>query len=371
MPKRIAIVKASVLGGCVVGALYFSLVHASTGTSPSSPPTGPRPRAEARPDVIVCSGRVEPVDGEVDVSAQVAGQLAEVRAREGDEVKQGDILAVLDGPRQAAELAVAEASVALAAAKLRHLEAGNGREEIQQAHSETESIEALLAYEAKSLERSRRLFATSAISADDYDRQRQRVEQLKHQRDGLCKHHEALKRGSRPEEIQVARTELALAEARAHRVRVERELLLVRAPMNGKVLEVYRHQGDSVSLDRPSPIVRMADTSRLRIRLEVDEANVARLRPGQSGTFQIRGVAADAGRLSLTAILPVFGPKRLFNPDTSARVDTRILSVLCQPTDNLVPLYPGQRVSATLVVGTTIARAWSPRLGPAKEGWIK
>jgi hypothetical protein len=44
----------------------------------------------------------------------------------------------------------------------------------------------------------------------------------------------------------------------------------------------------------------------------------------------------------------VFGPKRLFNPDTSARYDTRTLAVFCQPSDMRVPLYPGQRITAFL-----------------------
>ena len=102
----------------------------------------------------------------------------------------------------------------------------------------------------------------------------------------------------------------------------------------------------------------MADTSQLRIRLEIDEASVARLRPGLQGTLQIRGSSADVGRLTVTTIIPMFGPKRLFNPDTSARFDTRTLAVFCEPLDLRVPLYPGQRVTASLadaphMAGTT------------------
>ena len=217
-------------------------------------------------------------------------------------------------PGRAAEIAVAEAAAALARSKLRQLEAGTGREEIQQALSEAESVEALLAYEAKSLGRMRRLSRPppSAPTITTATPARRAAQAPARRAPQASRGPEA---GGAAQEIEVARSELALAEERVCRVRVERDLLLIRAPMTGKILEVYRHQGDSVSLDRPSPIVRMADTSRLRIRLEIDEASVARLRPGQGGTFQIRGVASDAGRLFLTTILPAFGPKRLFNPD--------------------------------------------------------
>ena len=129
--------------------------------------------------------------------------------------------------------------------------------------------------------------------------------------------------------------------------------------MAGTILEVYRHAGDSVITDMPTPILRMADTSQLRIRLEIDEASVARLRPGMQGTLQIRGSSTDVGRLTVTTIIPMFGPKRLFNPDTTARFDTRTLAVFCEPLDTRVPLYPGQRVTASLA--DTPDRAGTPQ----------
>lgn len=139
---------------------------------------------------------------------------------------------------------------------------------------------------------------------------------------------------------------LEVAEERGDRLVDQDEYRTVRAPFSGRVLKVYRHAGDSVATDQPSPIVRLADTGRLRVRLEVDEADVPRLAEGMQGTFTLPGVAADVGRLTAQTIVPTFGPTRLFNPDTSARVDTRVLDVLCEPGDSSVPLYPGQRVTA-------------------------
>jgi multidrug resistance efflux pump len=299
--------------------------------------------------MIVCSGRVEPARGEVDVSSQIEGQLAEVRVSEGDAVKEGEILAVLEAPREAAEHSVAEANVAIARARLERIQAGNGQEEIQQALHELEAQEAVLTFETSQLGRINRLLQRRAASQEDFDRQSRKVEQMQRQRDGLRKRYEAIRRGPLAEEIAVARAELDLAEKRLRRTRVELDLRVIRAPMAGEILEVYRHAGDSVITDQPTPILRMADTSRLRIRLEIDEVSVARLRLGLQGTFQIRGDSTDVGRLAVTTIIPMFGPKRLFNPDTSARYDTRTLGVFCTPLESRVPLYPGQRVSANLV----------------------
>ena len=54
------------------------------------------------------------------------------------------------------------------------------------------------------------------------------------------------------------------------------------------------------------------------------------------------------GRLVVKTIIPMFGPERLFNPDTSVRNDTRTIAMLCEPLDDRIPLFLGQRVTAYL-----------------------
>lgn len=303
-------------------------------------------RAETNLRPIVCSGRVEALSGEVDVSGQIAGTIAELKVTEGDTVRKGDVLAILAGSREMAELSVAEANVSLARSRLNQVLAGPGKEEIEQALSDVRSTEAQLASDSDSLARSRLLAPSGTEAPEEYQRKQQRVRQLQAQRNSLQKRYEALKRGSLPQEIEVARSELGLAEARVARAKVESEYRVIRAPMAGTVVEVFRHVGDSVWVMQPSPILRMADAGSLRVKLEVDEANVPRLQSGARGTFTIQGVPGEAGQLVIKTVIPMFGPKRLFNPDTSARVDTRTLSVLCEARDSKVPLYHGQRIIA-------------------------
>ena len=174
------------------------------------------------------------------------------------------------------------------------------------------------------------------------------MDELNRSRDALGKHYEALRRGPVPQEVALARAELALAESRLRRARVELGYRTIRAPISGIVVEVHRHAGDSVSTQYATPILRLADTSCLQIRLEVDEANVAWLREGLVGEYETKGSPGPGGCLTVKTIVPTFGPKRLFNPDSSARYDSRILTVICEPTGARQPLFLGQRVTAYL-----------------------
>src|SRR5581483_11032142 len=117
--KNKTLVLLLVTGAALAAAgtpLYLRLGASTTEAPPES-----AAHAAPAPVTIVCTGRVEAIRGELDVAPQVAGQLVEVRVREGDAVAQGAVLAVLDGARQAADLAAAEADVRLAQARLAQL----------------------------------------------------------------------------------------------------------------------------------------------------------------------------------------------------------------------------------------------------------
>src|SRR5579864_1881404 len=142
----------------------------------------PEPAAEAArllPRVAVCTGRVEAARGEVDVVAQLDAQIAEVRVGEGDAVRQGDVVAVLDDRRQKAELAIVREKVRLARSELDQLLAGNGSEEIAQALADVRALNAELLYEETSLQRRRRLIESRAVAQEDLEAKAQRVERLR------------------------------------------------------------------------------------------------------------------------------------------------------------------------------------------------
>jgi multidrug resistance efflux pump len=254
----------------------------------------------------------------------------------------------LDARRQEAEIAVAGASVGLAKAKLKRVQAGVGEEEKQEALLAVEAVAALLKYETANCDRLRKLYQTRAISLDVLEVSEKQVDHLHKQMDSLKKHYESLCRGPTPEDIELARAEVAEAEERLHQATVNYQYRIVYAPIAGTVSQIYRHAGDSVSIQQATPVLRMFDASRLQIRLEIDEADAPRLKPPREGTFQVAGISGPVGRLAVTTLIPQFGPKRLFNPDTSARIDTRILAVLCEIKECRIPLYPGQRITARI-----------------------
>ncbi len=290
---------------------------------------------------LVCVGRVEPVDGEIEVCAQIAGTLSAVHVKEGQWVKAGTLLAEVDAPRE-------QAALDLALAKLARVKAGSGKEEIAAAQAARDAIAEELLF--ADLEHDRALTLRQqdvrALSDDIVDQRKQQAAILRKRVLSAAMQHEALRRGPLPEDI-------AVAEAEAAAARAVYELRLVKAAADGRILLLHRHSGDAVSLQFATPILRMADTERLWVRVEISEQEATRAKEGMEGMegmFTLHGAEKPNGRLRLITLLPSFAPRRLFEPDSTARMDTRTLNALCEIICDAAPVYAGQRVTAMFEV---------------------
>ena len=211
------------------------------------------------------------------MSAQMSGTLIAVLVKEGDWVTNGAVLAEVDARRE-------RAAVDLAVAKLARVKAGNGKEEIAAAEANREAVAAELVFAEAEYQRAIKLRKELVFAEDELDKRRQRAATLQKQVASADKQAEALKRGPLPEDV-------ALAEAEAGATRTAYEMRLVRAVLDGTVLQLYRHAGDFVSVNFPTPILRMANTRQLRARLEVNEQDVYRLKEGMGGEFTTFGAS--------------------------------------------------------------------------------
>ena len=282
---------------------------------------------------LVCVGRVEPVDGEVEVSAQMSGTIVAVNVKEGDWVEKGAVLAELDAPRE-------KAALDLAIARLARVTVGNGKEEIAAAAAERDAVAVQLELADNELKRAIKLSEQNILADDTRDEREKRASMLRKQFVGATNRAEAMKRGALPEEIALARAEVGTAQAAY-------DLRLVQARGAGAILHVHRHAGDFVTLFHPTPILRMADTKRLRVRIEVNEQEAHRVKPGLVGDFTVFGVKEIRGNLIMRTVLPSFVPRRLFEPDSTARMDTRTVNVLCEIQGTMPQIMSGQRIVGT------------------------
>src|SRR5260370_1372172 len=152
-------------------------------------------------------------------------------------------------------------------------------------------------------------------------------------------------------EAGVATARAQLAEARAYL-----EKSYIRAPSDGVILRKLRHNGESVSTQFDSPVITMADDSVLRVRLDVDESDVSKLRAGERAyvTAEAYGTHKFSGRV--IRVGGILGKKNVRTDEPSEHVDTKIL-------ETLMELDPGQRLPLGLRVDAYVE---SGQVGPSK-----
>ncbi len=316
-----------VIVGVTVGFGLGAVTTRSTGASPGTVEVAAA--APASPGTtVVALGRIEAASEDIDVQAKRGGRLREVLVDEGDQVQRGQVLAVMDADEVVAAERSAVARVAVAEAELARLVAGARDEERREARAAVDQAEAALRHAQREGERTRALVKDGVLSADALDRAERdlavaqaRVEELRERAAFVAAPARADERARAEAAVRLARAQLAEA-------RVYVADSTIRSPLDGRVVRRHKQSGESVSPDQPTPIVTLADAAPLRVRVEVDERDVARVAAGQSVyvTADAYGDTRFSGRV--VRVGERLGRKRIRTDNPAERDDTKVLETL-------------------------------------------
>ncbi|HEY7614468.1 MAG TPA: efflux RND transporter periplasmic adaptor subunit [Gemmatimonadales bacterium] len=236
-------------------------------------------------DRITAQGTIE-VD-ETDVVPTVRGRISRILAAEGDLVKAGDTVAVLESSTLPDDLMERQARVARAEAELRDLERGSRPEEIARAEAVLRSAVAEDLRAARDLARMEELGAADAVSQQDVDLARAEAGDASGRKDAAGQTLELLRAGATRDELAAARSKLAEAKAYlAQGEATDGELTLV-APVDGVVMPHYFRVGEVV--EAGEPVITTADASHPWVRVYVNQRDVPSLRIGAAAEAMLDG----------------------------------------------------------------------------------
>lgn len=235
----------------VVGVL-LGTTWAYRAAQAKNPPTYVLGGVEARDlkTTVTATGGLEAVTS-IDLGAEVTGRVTEIFVEENQLVKQGEILARLDAEELQASVAQAAAQVAGASASV----------DLARATREESRL---------SLQRLQGLFDEGLASQQDLEAARANAA-----RSGAA--------------LANARAQASLARAALAAAQSKRDKTTIVSPIDGIVLSRMVERGQTVTAGFQTPVLfRIAqDLTQMRLRVELDEADVARVRAGQSASFTV------------------------------------------------------------------------------------
>ena len=283
----------------------FSIARTQPHREATEPPA--RPPVSDFESTVAAVGLVEASTENISVGSPLAAIVARVFVTAGQAVKRGDPLFELDARHLEADKDVKGHALAVAKAQA----------DVARAHKE------------------------------DLRRQLEFAEQVKDKR--AISQEELTRRSSAVEtaeaELLEREAQVSSAQSQLHATQVELERSIVRSPIDAEVLQVKVRAGEfAPAAVSQTPLVLLGKMKPLHVRVDVDEHEGWRVRPGASGVAHLRGNADVKTPLRFVRFEPFVVPKRSLTGDSTERVDTRVLQVIYKVERDDLPLFVGQQV---------------------------
>jgi HlyD family secretion protein len=274
-----------------------------------APDPGPvsAPARSPYPGTVAATGLIEAAHENVKIASPKAALVTRVFVKAGDSVKAGDPLFQLDDREIAARIKVLEAQHASSLTPV-------GVEEAQ------------IADWSDQLQRFAKLGRDQVATEDEVKRREYSL--------GTAKARAAAMR--------------AVAEATAAQVeqaRTDLSVLTVRAPRDGRLLQVNVRPGEfAPAAALNEALMLLGDVDTLQVRAEVDEQNAVLVSADRPAVASLKGHADMKMELRFVRIEPYVVPKRSLTGDSLERVDTRVLQIIYEFNLPKFPVYVGQQV---------------------------
>ncbi|RDE75055.1 efflux RND transporter periplasmic adaptor subunit [Haemophilus parainfluenzae] len=243
---------------------------------------------------VVASGSVESVN-EVDVGAQASGKITKLYVKLGQEIKKGEMIADIDSTTQINTLNTKKAALVSYQAQLKA--------------KRTAYDVALSSYNRLS-----KLYTQKATSLDSLNTAKSTLDNAKAEM-------EAVEANIKQAEIEVNTAETNVSYTK------------ITAPMDGTVISVPVSEGQTVNANQTTPtIVTIADLSKMKIKPEISEGDITKVKAGQKVSFTILSDSQTVYHSVIDSVDPA-------NTTTSDSSSTSSLSSSSSSTTSAIYYY--------------------------------
>ena len=215
----------------------------------------------------------------VDVGTQISGQVKQLMADFNTEVKANQVIARIDPATFEAKVREIEADVATAKGNVLLMQA-----RFESMVSDTRQAKSVLDLSKLDLARKKELLPSKAISQSSYDQAVAAHEQAEAKYQGML-----AKEAEQKAQIEVARAQVLQKEATLAQRRIDLDNTFIRSPVDGVVIARNVDVGQTVAASLQSPILFTIaqDLKRMQVEVNVDEADIGRIREGLTATFTV------------------------------------------------------------------------------------
>ena len=297
----------------------------------------------------------------IELGSKVAGKVAWIGVDKGSRVVKDQELVRLEDDEFKAQVQQARGGLANLEASLARSKNGSRPEEIAKAKADLDNARASEQNAKVTLDRTKTLVEEKVMSRQNLDDAQAKFDSAAAQVLSFQRTYDLVKLGPRAEDIDAAQGLVEQAKGQLALAETQLANTVIRAPVTGTILERNVEIGEYVTTGSAKGVVSMADLNDLKVELDINQNDFAKLGPTQKGTVTtdafpgrkydgvIDEVAPEANRQKATVQVKVkiLHPDQFLRPEMNASV--AFLS-------DAKPVARGEVVKPSIVVPSSALR---------------
>ena len=289
------------------------------------------------PEVIQGEMEVE----EYRVSGKVPGRILELRVKEGDLVKAGDTLAIIEAPEVEAKMVQARNAADAASAIAQMAQNGARKEQVQAAAQLYEQAKAGLEIAEKSYNRMKKLYEEEVVSAQKFDEAEAMYKSAQAQVKAAKSQYDMAVNGARTEERRAASATAGQARGAVQEVQgYVRETVQI-AQMAGEVTDVFPKVGELVGTGTPIMSIAVMDDQWATFNIREDQ--LKDIKVGQEITVRVPAIDKET-KMKVTSMKDKGSFAVWKATKASGQYDQKTFEVKARPTETMKDIRPGMSV---------------------------
>jgi HlyD family secretion protein len=284
------------------------------------------------------SGNVEVTDAEI--SFKIPGRVVQRLVDEGQPVREGQPIALLDRVELSQQVALQRAELNAAEADLAELLAGNRPEEIEQGRAALSVANSEVERAAADHRRARELYQHGIVSVRDFEIRQADYDVAQAKLRDATERLRLLEKGPRQEKIAQARARVEAARQALAKTLTQLGYTTVPSPLTGVVISKNVEPGEYVAAG--TPIVTVGDLEHIWLRSYVNETDLGRVKLGQTVhvTTDTYPGRVYQGRVSFISPEAEFTPKNVQTDKERVKLVYRVKIDISNPRTELKPGMP-------------------------------
>jgi len=290
-----------------------------------------------RPEPIVIQGEADA--SEVRVSGKIPGRIKHFLAEEGNQVKAGDTLVIIDSPELTAKLEQANAAENAAQAQNKKAIKGARKEMILGAYEMWQKAKVGVDIAKKSYDRVQRLFDKGVVPAQKHDEVEAQYKAAVATASAAKSQYDMALNGAEREDKEAALALVDRAKGAVNEVKSYLKETTLTSPIDGEITEIYPKCGELVGTG--APIMSIVDMNDVWFTFNVREDLLGGLKMGKTFRVKVPALNNKLVEVKVTYIKALASYATWKATKTTGQFDVKTFEVRARPTAKVADLRPG------------------------------